>query len=449
MLLKKLFHLSEEKPRITVLFLMNEMFINNLESIYVLLKNDPRFSVVLCACEACATENRKLIPSGNIADYFVSNGMPCIDTYDYEHSCHIDLSRFKPDYIFVSTPYDIYRPEEYCSERLSSIAKLCDIEYGTNILKNVFYHLNFNDNTYYNNCYAHFVGCDAKDYVADNEAKNSITERFIPIGCLKVEKYLNRKRPIGNCWKDLFPESNALRIAWKPRWTVDNIDAFFDWLEGFISLINTSNNIQLLLLEHPFLRDSLKKHNMLEQYDNCVSLADSCRFCVIDYPDYLDYVLGSDILVCDVSSLVAEYSITGNPVFLTNCDYHELNSIGRKIVPENNVVHSFNEFISIINDYYHCSNTPCNNMVFYDNELGMSCSEYLVHWLTIDYNKVPMTDYYKSRIKDLNRGIDSIYTILQQGYYEESAIKNRNLRMQQIDKMLKSWSDEIMRLKSQ
>ena len=122
---------------IKILFIVNEKFVNNLETLYYQLINDNNFKVVIGACESCATIYKNLTPSCDIAEYFIENGIPCIDLFDYAKNSYRDVNEFEPDYIFVSTPYDIYRPKEYSSDNLSLIAKLCDIEYGTNLLANL------------------------------------------------------------------------------------------------------------------------------------------------------------------------------------------------------------------------------------------------------------------------------------------------------------------------
>lgn len=119
------------KNKINIIFLINDMFINNFEILYnKMLKNDI-FEVKVVSCESKSTDYKKFISSKNICKFLKSNKINCIDGYNPFSKKYIDLNQFNPDYIFVSNPYDIYRPNEYSSEKLSKIAKLCDIEYGT------------------------------------------------------------------------------------------------------------------------------------------------------------------------------------------------------------------------------------------------------------------------------------------------------------------------------
>lgn len=322
------------KNKINIIFLINDMFINNFEILYnKMLKNDI-FEVKVVSCESKSTDYKKFISSKNICKFLKSNKINCIDGYNPFSKKYIDLNQFNPDYIFVSNPYDIYRPNEYSSEKLSKIAKLCDIEYGTSILLDNGSNMNILENSYYSNCYMHFISNNYKNYISKEFDKSKIKNKFIPVGCLKVEKFLDNNYKSNN-WNNIFENNESLRIVWKPRWTLSDLNLFFLWLEKFIEL-SSKMKIQLLILEHPLLKSNLEKKQSLKLYENIIKKCDKDIIKTIDNYDFLDYVLESDVLICEPTSLVAEYSITNNPILLQG-NYEELNGIGKKIIKKKNI----------------------------------------------------------------------------------------------------------------
>ena len=118
--------------------MINEPYINNFVSVYESIKNNSSlFSITVVTCASLSTEYKEETTSTMVYNYLKDNKIDCINGYDLDNDSYIDLTRFNPDYIFVSTLYDIYRPKEFSSSNLSKIAKLCSIEYGAVITNNV------------------------------------------------------------------------------------------------------------------------------------------------------------------------------------------------------------------------------------------------------------------------------------------------------------------------
>ena len=74
------------EQKISVLFLLNEMYINNLDPLLRELEKNDIFSVTVCACESVQTEYRKGYTSREITRYFKNNGVDCIDAYNYKEN---------------------------------------------------------------------------------------------------------------------------------------------------------------------------------------------------------------------------------------------------------------------------------------------------------------------------------------------------------------------------
>ena len=247
-----------------LLFLIHDKFVNNFESIYNSVKNSNEFEMTVVACDSLPTDYKGKTSSKEISDYIKSRNIDCIDAFDYQTNSWIDLAQFKADYIFVSTPYDIYRPKEYSSYRLSMIAKLCSVAYAaTTNIDNDF----LLSNPFFYNC-SYFFICDENEKTFSEQMKTSpLNKKFVPIGCVKLDKYLFGEYKTGN-WEKLFPHTeNNLRITWKPRWCQENTEIFFDFLEGLINY-SKKHDVDVLLLEHPLFRDTLKSKGLLKKYED-------------------------------------------------------------------------------------------------------------------------------------------------------------------------------------
>lgn len=440
---------------IKVLFIVNEKFVNNIESLYYRLLNDDNFEIIVGACESCATAYKIMESSSDIAEYFIENGIPCIDLFDSDKNSYRDVAEFKPDYIFVSTPYDIYRPKEYSSDNLSLIGKLCDIEYGTNILANLADMPFFKDNMFYKNVYFHFIGNNLPHYLSEKVEKIDVEKSFVPVGCLKVEKFLNRNVAIDNNfvggWNKIFAERpEAYRIVWKPRWTSENPENLFRDLEVFSEFLNLYSNVQVILLEHPFLQSKLVELGLIENYRKFI---DGSNIVTYKDSDFLDVVMESDCLICEPTSLAAEYSITGNPIILMHCDYSELNSMGRSIIDERNVCKTMIETCKILDHLLkekqmrRRTEKSYVNSSFYEDSTGMIPSERIVKILKNDYEHNPNENYFRIKAQERYRDMEIVEKILVNGYYTDGLVEPNTIVMKNTLLAVGNWYQEIENLR--
>ncbi len=433
--------------KIKLLFLINEMYINNFECIYNITKESREFELVFVACDSREANYKDKTTSKEVYKYLLSRHIECIDGYDYEKKEWIDLSIFNPDYIFVSTPYDIYRPEEYNSSYLSSIAKLCNIEYG-GILNNDFESLVL-DNPFWINCSYCFIS-DIREMNSSKKFNESqLKDRFIPVGCVKVDKYLFFSKEEGISWKKegFFGKTspNSLRIVWKPRWTLEHIDSFFLMLLKMIEYVKKKGNeIDLLLIEHPLLRSTMEEKGVLDKYSEIV---DTCpeNFICYSGDDFLDYVLQADVLIGEITSLMLEFSITNRPIILLD-DYRRLNNLGKVLIDVDKVAKSFEDVEKILISLKHSANIRLVNQRVFSPGEGISSSEYILNFIKHDF--LNMKEYYKKEYSALRRELIKIEKILTRGYYQD-ILNNECYNVGSISKGLKMWNNELVRLKRQ
>ena len=431
-----------KRNKINLLFLINDLFINNFETIYYECLKNEDFSVTVVATDSLETEYKDYISSEEIKNYISKSGIKCINSFNKKTKQYIDLAEYNPDYIFVSNPYDIYRPSQYSSFNLSLIAKVCDIEYGAIIVKD---DENFIlNNTYYYNCYRHFIFDKKEKSLSKEFMKNKeINSKFYPIGCLKMDKYYTDYKK-NKYWNKLFPTNNNLKIVYKPRWTIKNEKVFFEF---FLKILNftKNNNLQLFILEHPLLKSELKYKGLLEKYENMIQEFLSANIKVYNNGDFLDYVVDSDVLIAEPTSLIAEFSLTHKNIIMIG-NYNSLNDFGKSIIKKNYCANSWEKIEMILKNIL--DKNKNNNKADINFIKENNITKKILNYIQEDYYYDNLNKkYYKEKIKKMTNELNNIKTILKQGYHEHGIISSSQSLYKEIDELLKLWADETTRLK--
>lgn len=429
--------------RVRILYLINDLFVNNFEYMYHLIKKMDLFDITILSCDSNKTNYKHRTSSDEICRYIQSNQIKCIDAYDYEKDEWIDLEIFNPDYIFVSNPYDIYRPEKYNSLYLSGIAKLCTIEYGAIIIKDKDSFVS--KNAFYSYCSYVFVA-DHDELSFFTGEDQSVLSKFIPSGCTKTDKYLfENNREKTKEWETLFGyESECARIVWKPRWAIQDIDGFLDDVAKMAEY-GRHNGKQILLLEHPLLVSKIESFGM--EYLNKFGLIlqeNNTSIRLYNKPQYLDVALQADALVGENTSLMSEFTITGRPIFYIG-KYGDLNEYGKKIIDQRNVFECYDtDLFDALDQIEHSSKTDFANRKFFMSPDGISSSEYILRFLAKDHDSDK--EYFKRRYHEATVELNKIRKILMLGHYEE--LMNIKIPYSaEIDLGLKNWQKEIDRLR--
>ena len=68
--------------KINVIFLINELFINNFEYVYKKMIKSSDFNVTVVACESNATDYKDFVSSRQIYEFLKSKKINCIDSYN-------------------------------------------------------------------------------------------------------------------------------------------------------------------------------------------------------------------------------------------------------------------------------------------------------------------------------------------------------------------------------
>ena len=122
---------STNKP-INVLFVCHEPTLWPMfESVYHAMLNDAKFSPLVVALPyRHGTLPKGQYKNAGIFEFCESLKIRAIRGYDKRTNEWQDPAVLMPDYVFFQTPYDIF-PRLWSAERISMMARVCYIPYGT------------------------------------------------------------------------------------------------------------------------------------------------------------------------------------------------------------------------------------------------------------------------------------------------------------------------------
>ncbi|TFC01221.1 hypothetical protein [Cryobacterium mannosilyticum] len=295
--------------RTSIVFIVNDLYVNNILSLYEELTKDWRFTVSVIACDRIGYDFSPAVSSQEISTLLSRHGI------HHDVDLHVDRIReLKPDYLFLSNPYDMFIKEEFHSGELARIGKVLHMSYGTVLIRWEGDYQFLADNQFLLNAYRFFT---ESAYLFPDDPK------FRTIGYLKLDAYQYYGRPHG-----AFP---GFSIAWKPRWTGYADSSLATYIDSFVRIAQDPD-VTLNLVLHPNVMVALSRNPDAERISALLDVLFSMpNVNAVSGPDFLDAVLGSDIFVGDVSSTLAEFLSTEKPIVWTNLAGLALNDLGRRL----------------------------------------------------------------------------------------------------------------------
>ena len=322
----------------------------SLKTVFEECIKDTKFNVTIVTIP-----NKKQLPDLGLShEIYESEGaevffkdFPCrvINGYNYETKEWFDLKKLKPDYIFFQQPYNICRCDAYKSSKILKFAKICYVHYAANFIGNGIFEESYPPD---------FIK-DVSLFFAQSNFDKEILQKYQKKIYSKgkvfltgfprydnLEKYLNIE-----CKNWNMPKSEDIkRIIWTPRWcTSENNCHFFDYKDKLLDYVEQNKNIDFIFRPHPqaFLEWAATGELPLAEAD-----AYKQRYAVLTNAkidtekEYLPTFYTSDILITDISSIVAEYFLTGKPIiYCHKTDY--FNDFSRKLSEGFYWVHNWDE----------------------------------------------------------------------------------------------------------
>lgn len=305
-----------------------------LRPVYSALKSDPAFDVTVVAVPyRHPSAARNDYKDGGMSNYLrTDEGIEAVRGYDEAKGEWLDLQDLAPDYVFFQTPYDPF-PYKLTSDCVSCFARVCYVPYyGVLIyegeVENITHPRGFFRNT-------------SLVFVAHENERIELLKRFsemeasnvVTVGCPTFERIQELQTVSGRAWN--LPRSPAIsRILWTPRWrTSEGNCHFFDYKDYFIELARSNQDVDFLFRPHPLcLKNFAATGEFSEAEQNLMvkEYASLANAGIDTSGDYHDLFLSSDILVSDMSSMIAEYFLTGKPIVYTHRT-DAFNDFGREL----------------------------------------------------------------------------------------------------------------------
>lgn len=291
--------------------------------------------------------------SNDAFDYFRSHGYSEAINALVGADEWFDLEALQPDYV-VFNRYDRAMPLPYTSTAVSHYAKVCLVIYGCSLLK---VEEKMIDNVFASNTFCFF---------AESE---SIRKYFLSMNSLLARLKLSRAvfcgiPAIENAWKAQNApcpawdfSRNRFRAIYAPRWTTDATwggSSFFLYKDSFFQIADALPDIDILVRPHPLMFDHFVQTGLITQKD-----VQSYRQSCLDRPnirldqekEYLATFWNSSVLICDYSSMMIEYFITGKPIiYLTYRDSIEYTDQMRAMLSGCYLVNNESELRQTLND---------------------------------------------------------------------------------------------------
>lgn len=294
---------------------------SSLKSVYETLKTNQFFNVTIVAIPV-----KKDLPKlGLNHEFYTTEGAEeffkdynCINGYDYEKKEWLDLRKLKPDYLFFQQPYNVALNPLYNSALVSKYCKICYVAYASNFIGNGVLEETM-PKDFMKNVSLFFTQNEIDNRLVNSVLKtyeNTFTRTFIT-GFPRYDDINKYKTSESSLWK-FSREKNKFRIIWTPRWCTNEGNCnFFEYKDTLLEYADKNKDIDFIFRPHPqaFVGLNATRELPEKEADKYKAEYEKRENTTIDYQkEYFQTFFSSDCLVTDISSIIADYFLTGNPI---------------------------------------------------------------------------------------------------------------------------------------
>lgn len=311
------------KQKINIVFICHRPSVwNSLKTVFEACNKDEKFNVTIVAIP-----NKKQLPElGLDHEIYESEGAeeffkdyPCkvIKGYNYKTKKWFDIKTLKPDYVFFQQPYNINRSKKYKTHNVSKYAKILYVHYAANFIGSGILEESYP---------ADFIKDVDTIFLQDHEDARLIRAYLKKIkaksktfltGFPRYDDLYKLKNIDSKNW-NLIKSENVKRVIWTPRWTTNEGNCnFFEYKNFLIEYAENNKDIDFIFRPHPqaFLEWNATGEMSLKQASEYKKRYKKCPNAKIDTKkEYLTTFYSSDFMITDISSIVAEYFLTGKPI---------------------------------------------------------------------------------------------------------------------------------------
>lgn len=266
-----------------------------------------------------------------------SNGETIFENYAKEHGIKyyfyedVKLKDLNPLYVIYPRPYDVWLNEDIRSNVVCSYANTVYIPYGYSLMELGKVNLN---SSFTRNIKIFFADMGyAYDYFKRQHKKQ--IKREIQFAYNLGHPYLDELGQIKeNCCQEksafLSLKNQGLNVIWTPRWTVkDKLGGsnFFRYIDGMFEEFIDNKEYNFVFRPHPYAFDNYVKEGLMTEgeKEGYLSKINTSKNSVYDFADdYFATFLDSNLLITDISSIIAEYLLTKKPVIFCHNEKNEI-----------------------------------------------------------------------------------------------------------------------------
>ena len=332
---KKALERIRGKKIIKVAFLLIHEAVWKLESVYMLMEQDPLFDPIIVVCPYIRYGKETMLREMEYAyRSFKRNHYNVVRSLNWKTGQWLDVKNIiDPDIVFFTNPHSLTKPDYLVENYLHRLT--CYVPYG---FKNSYlYQAHFNK-PMQNLVWKFFIETKIHKRLSEKYSRNKGSNAVVT-GYPGMDKFLIKAYRPKDVWK--IKNSEIKRIIWAPHHTIPQHGATLDYSNFyqycdymFFLAEKYKDRIQIAFKPHPLLRPklSLKEVWGKEKTDNYYERWANLPNGQLCEGEYIDLFLTSDGMLHDSSSFVIEYLYTEKPVmFLINNDsiYCKFNELGR------------------------------------------------------------------------------------------------------------------------
>ena len=308
---------------------------NSLKTICEAAINDKKFNVYILTFDSLSNE---------CYDFFYQeykNTKCCIIKYQTQQ----DFENLKADYVFYQVPYLHFYPNVN-HEIVFANCKVCYMHYGMLLFAGEIEKSVIGGDYFFSKASVIFAenNFSAKKYLQYHPKSNIIVSGYPRFDLIKpdniefekkwchklfsfftkhnrknIKDYLKSSR---NQNESQLKTNKQLNIIWTPRWEIfSGTCHFFDYKDLLVDYVKQNDNTSFLFRPHPLaLKNYVNSQEISqENLDNYLkNFENNSRIKIDRELDYLQQFYNSDVLITDMTSLIAEYFITEKPIIYCN-----------------------------------------------------------------------------------------------------------------------------------
>ena len=347
-----LVNVLKDKKVINVVFLVIHDSIWKYEELYRLLDRSKYFNVQIAVIPLVRDGVSQLDTYNQTLEYFKKGNYNTFGTYDATSNVWLDVkSECNPDVVFFTNPHKLTFDKYYINNFTDKLT--CYVPYAFVVIGEVRMHYGKDFHQY---LWRYFLETEThNEYFKENAFLDNSNGRVT--GYPGLDTKLNEDFQAKNVWKEL--NKLTKKIIWAPHHTIVgngaglDYSSFEEYHQFFIDLCKNNPFIQIAFKPHPLLREKLNScerwgQEKTDNYFNAWNMLENGQF---ENGPYIDLFEGSDAMIMDSASFIAEYLYFDKPILFTLRDedvQSRFNSFGQaifKVLYQSRDTTQTNEFV--------------------------------------------------------------------------------------------------------